>query len=307
MSTDLAVMDRRNALAFDDPTGGRLVAWAAGLSAAHALGTALCSTAFVPTHFKNKPEECAAAILYGDEVGLTPMQSLASIFVISGKPALYARAMVAVVLAAGHEVWTVSTSDKSVTVCGKRRGSARTEESTWTYDRARKAGYTSNRKYESDPQSMLYARAASDICRRIAPDALAGLASSVEELELDEAAPTTTVTRAPTRTTTARRAIAPEPVEPSFDTETDAGAGEADTDSLVASPMAEALASDEPRASAKQKGMYRALIAERHPGISRDDLLGLVVRIIGRDVESSNDLTASEMGRVIDHLTAVSE
>ena len=33
---------------------------------------------------------------------------------------------------------------------------------------------------------MLYARAAGDICRRIAPDVLAGLSYSVEELQEDD-------------------------------------------------------------------------------------------------------------------------
>ena len=30
-------------------------------------------------------------------------------------------------------------------------------------ERARRAGYTNNKKYETDPQSMLYARAAADV------------------------------------------------------------------------------------------------------------------------------------------------
>ena len=58
----------------------------------------------------------------------------------------------------------------------------------------------------------------------------------------------------------------------------------------------------EPPASAKQKGMYRALVGEKLPGISRDDLLAMVTGVIGHAVESSNDLTMSEMGKVIDHL-----
>ena len=77
-----------------DPTGGRLVAWASSLAAAHKIGAALCNTSFVPATFKGKPEEAAAAILFGDEIGLTPTQALQSVYVISGKPALYALASV---------------------------------------------------------------------------------------------------------------------------------------------------------------------------------------------------------------------
>ena len=43
-----------------DPTGGRLVAWASSLTAAKAIGSALCQTSFVPTTFRGKPEEAAA-------------------------------------------------------------------------------------------------------------------------------------------------------------------------------------------------------------------------------------------------------
>ena len=178
-----------------DPTGGRLIAWADGLAAAHRIGSALCQTAFVPASFRGKPEEAAAAILYGDEIGLTPTQALQSVHVISGRPGLYARAMVALALSKGHEVWTVEKSDAKVTVAGRRKGSTHVHEETWTTARAQKAGYTTNKKYSTDPQAMLYARAAADVVRQIAPDALAGLDYAVEELELSESPTVTTITR----------------------------------------------------------------------------------------------------------------
>src|SRR5690348_8136161 len=173
MSTDLTIHEPAVVEHYaTDPTGGRLVAWAEGLAAAHRIGSALCQTSFVPTHFRGKPEEAAAAILYGDEIGFTPTQSVQNLYVISGKPALYARSMVALVLSKGHEVWTVEKSDAKVTVAGKRKGSSHVIEETWTPGRAQKAGYSNNKKYQTDPQAMLYARAAADVCRQIAPDAL---------------------------------------------------------------------------------------------------------------------------------------
>ena len=199
--------------AYVDPTGGRLIAWADGLAAAHRIGSALCQTAFVPAAFRGKPEDAAAAILYGDEIGLTPTQSLQSVHVISGRPGLYARAMVALLLAHGHEVWTVEKSDAKVTVAGRRKGSTHVHEETWTTARAQKAGYTTNKKYATDPQAMLYARAAADVCRQIAPDALAGLDYAVEELEMLDA-PTVTVTRTTAPATKAQRKPAAAPVEP---------------------------------------------------------------------------------------------
>lgn len=188
------------------------------LVAAYQFGEALAKTSFVPKDFKGRPDEAAAAILLGDEVGLSPMQSLRSVYVISGTPAMYARAMVALVMSHGHQVWTEEDTPAKVTVCGQRRGSERVERITWTHDRAVRAKYTSNSKYTTDPQSMLYARASSDVCRRIAPDVLLGLAYSVEEMELSEE-PTTSVARSDTKTkVTRRKAIeAPPEAEPEFD------------------------------------------------------------------------------------------
>lgn len=262
-----------------DPTGGRLVAWAAGLQAAHQLGTALCQTAFSPRHFAGKPEEAAAAILFGDEIGLSPTQALRSVYVISGTPSLYARTMVALVMSHGHEVWTVDKTDAKVTVAGRRKGSSHVIEETWTTTRAQRAGYTSNAKYKSDPESMLYARAAADVCRQIAPDALAGLAYTVEEGELAQPEVTTTARRSEPKTT-AQRAPMPEPeLKP-----TEQPAGET-----------------EPLLSQGQMRNMQALF--RQLGISdRAVRLGYAAKVIGRDIATSNDLTGTEADAVISAL-----
>jgi hypothetical protein len=94
--------------------------------------------------------------------------------------------MVALVLRAGHEVVRTGADDTSVTVAARRKGQSEWSEFTWTIERAKKAGYTSNKKYESDPIAMLTAKAQAEACRTIAPDVLTGLAYSVEEVELED-------------------------------------------------------------------------------------------------------------------------
>lgn len=165
-----------------------IAATARALTDAHNIGSALCRTSFVPKHFQGKPEEAAAAILYGSAIEMDPITALQNVFVIGGKPALYARTMVAIVLSQGHEIWTEEESEGRVTVCGRRRGSEKVESVTWTIEDAHKAGYTSNAKYKTDPRSMLYARASGDVARRIAPDALLGFSHNVEELTLERPA-----------------------------------------------------------------------------------------------------------------------
>ncbi|WBL18479.1 hypothetical protein [Citricoccus sp. NR2] len=186
---DTTGLDTSPATILSSPTAGtvQLAEWAQELDAAHRLGTALCQTDFVPKDFRGKPEAAAAAILAGKALGLDPMNSLSNIFVVHGRPALYARTMVAIVLSAGHQLVRAEATDKSVTVQARRRGDSEWQEFTWTIDRAKKAGYTSNAKYQTDPIAMLTAKAQAEACRTIAPDVLTGVAAyAVEEVELED-------------------------------------------------------------------------------------------------------------------------
>jgi hypothetical protein len=178
--------------------------WARTAEAAAGLVERLIDSPFVPAAFrpnggKSDPRAtgeqreqdrqiavatATAAVLYGGEIGLSPMQALSNVIVIKGRPSLYAETMVALVQAAGHEVWTEEVTDTRARVCGRRAGSQRVEEVTFTIERARTAGYVaSNTKYKTDPQSMLYARAASICCRRVAPEVLKGIPVAEELLD----------------------------------------------------------------------------------------------------------------------------
>lgn len=157
---------------------------AEAMGAAHKLATVLCNTAMVPQTFRGKPDDGAAAILYGAELGLKPQQALQQVFVVHGQPAIYARTMVALLKAKGYRFQTVETSDEKVTVRGTSPA-GEVEESTWTIERAKKAGYTSNKKYQTDPQAMLYAKASSEVSRKLAPDVLLGIKYTAEDLELE--------------------------------------------------------------------------------------------------------------------------
>lgn len=279
----------------DDPTGGRLVAWANGLAAAHRIANALCQTSFAPAHFRGKPDEAAAAILYGDELGFSPTQALQNIFMIGGRPGMYARQMAALVMSRGHQIWTIEKTDTTVTVAGCRRGAEQAEQETWTIERARKAGYTTNKKYETDPASMLYARALGDVCRRIAPDVLAGLAYAVEELEVipGEVVVTPAATRSATQRLRDRMTEATQPaplmntvqgVPESADIET----GEAITD-------------------AQRRALFPAFKAAGFDTDARTEdgkaaRLAYVAQIVGRDVASTSELTAREASILIDAL-----
>lgn len=244
------------------------------LADAHKIGTALANTAFVPQHFKGKPEEAAAAILYGATIDMDPLTALQNIFVIGGKPALYARTMVAVVLSHGHKIWTEDERDGSVTVAGQRKGSDVVEHVTWTTDMAQSAGYTSNKKYQTDSRSMLYARASGDVARRIAPDALLGMAYSREELELSPSQ----ITQQPSKLA---QAVAERAHE------------------VVVEPAAKLITDQQMR-------KMQAMFSEK--GFrDRDDRLDYVRGVLELDVQSSKELTKDQASRVIDALSELSD
>lgn len=181
--TEIAVRnDQPTEVATFAPAAASLVQWAEEVSAAHALATKLVLTSFVPDFFKGKPHEAAAAILTGRELGLSPLASLRAIFVIKGTPGMYAKAMVAVVMAKGHEVWVEEQSDDRVIVCGQRKGSVHVYRTVWDRARVVKAKLTGNAKYQENPQQMMTARGQAEISRQVAPDALLGIPYSVEEL-----------------------------------------------------------------------------------------------------------------------------
>jgi hypothetical protein len=227
-----------NGLAVADPSSavGSIVRWANDLVTAGQAIDLIVDTPFVPDSFWPMPPgvtardwptpklrhpreslelwqgrrqiavaSASSAVVYGDAIGYAPPAALQSIYVVKGRPGLYAEAMKALVVAAGHDIEQEDLSDSRCVMVGKRRGRDTWQRATFTIDRARKAGYMRNSKYAEDPQSMLVARATSIICRIVAPDVLKGLVA-VEELQDEDARGDGTA--APTRTVTARRTAA---------------------------------------------------------------------------------------------------
>ena len=271
-----------------------LMEWAQELTAAHQLGTALCSTEFVPQSFRGKPEAAAAAILAGKSLGLDPMNALANIFVVSGRPSMYARTMAALVMQAGHTIRRIEATDQRVIYEGKRKGDATFTRVEWTIARAQKAGYTSNKKYQTDPIGMLTAKCQAEICRVIAPDVLTGIAAtSVEEVELDDLGETGTSAAAePKAKRTITRKQAPAPELPAAVHEAPAPEEEA--------PEPEAAPEHaEPGITTAQLTKLNIILQEQ--GLTdRDDKLKYLSTYLGRSIESSKDLTKSEAHRIID-------
>lgn len=161
----------------------QLLLWAAEARQAASISMSLAKTSFVPSTMRGKPEEIAATILAGHELGLPPMAALRSIDLIQGVPALRAHAMRGLVQSRGHKVELVEASPTRVVVRGKRKGEQDWQSVEWTIQRAAQLGLTSKPEWKKQPQTMLIARATGEICRLIAADALYAMPYAVEELD----------------------------------------------------------------------------------------------------------------------------
>lgn len=312
------------------------------MQGAHQLATALANTSFVPYQWRGKPDDVAAAILYGAAIGLDPMSALRGLYVVNGNPGIYARQMAALVMSKGHTVRTVEVSDTSATVTGQRRDTDHVETETWTIERATQAGYVptidpktgkyrtndkgriiGNEKYLTDPQSMLYARALGDVCRRIAPDALAGLDYTVEELQVIKAESEVVRDNRPKRESAAsllaesvsadaeHAAWAAREGMVSQDVAESAAADAEHAKNMVAEPgeddqpAATDVAPAEPASvtSAQMKKLH-AIFTQAGIG-GRNDRIRISSEVVGRQLGSSSELTKDEASVLIDTLEMV--
>jgi hypothetical protein len=163
--------------------------WITLMPAAAELAKQVANTEFVPKGLRGNPAAIAACILYGDELGIGPLQSLAKIAVIEGKPSLSAEAQRALILSAGHDMWVVESTNTKCTVAGRRSNSEHTSTISWTLDDAKRAGLAGRQNWRTYPRQMLMARATAELARLIFADAVGGLLAT-EELEDADGEPT---------------------------------------------------------------------------------------------------------------------
>jgi hypothetical protein len=273
MTTDIEIRNQQAVAVPDQATPAiDLRAWAEQATAAAVYAEAICRTSMVPSAYKGKPEEAAAAILAGSELGLSPMASLRAFDNISGTPAPKAMTLRAVVQAAGHEVVIEESTNERAVVSGRRKGSDTWQTSVWDVARAQQlAQFKSNPNYRTNLAQMLVARATAEACRWIGADALMGMPYAAEEIE-------------------DQPALAPSPVVRRLTV--------ADLDE----PPAIEQADDGQMVTRDQQKHMFALWNEL--GFTGDENRATRLEITGKilgveGLESSNDLTRAEADRVI--------
>lgn len=163
----------------------KVARWVDMLAPAREFAEILCRTEFVPKAMRGNADMVTAAIMYGDEIGVSPVAALQGIDVIEGRPRPSSDLMRALVLAAGHSYVVHEMTGVRCRVSGLRNGRPEHERMTveWTIDMAKAAGLTGKPNWRSYPRAMLFARAMSDLCRAIFPDAIRGLGYMADDEE----------------------------------------------------------------------------------------------------------------------------
>lgn len=156
--------------------------WVSVLAPAAALAERIANTDFVPEAMRGNAAMVTAAIMYGDELGVGPMQALSGINVIRGKPSPSSELMRALVFRAGHTMSVLKSDGASCRVVGKRAGQRDGTVIEWSLEMARAAGLIdSNPTWRRYPRAMLLARATSELCRVLFPDVVKGLGHVVDD------------------------------------------------------------------------------------------------------------------------------
>lgn len=268
---------------------GELAEWAQAASATYAVAQQLASTSFIPRAMQGKPDDVTAAILAGQELGFSPMTSVQTFHVIEGRASLSALSMRALAQSRGHEIIVDESTASRCVMRGRRHGTRDYAKVEWTIERATKAGLANKNVWKQHPTSMLLARCTAELVRLIAADAILGMPYSAEEITdggvSDSSVPAPVAVEAPkpekrqlktTRTTKKKPAPKPETEAPAQNT---------------------SKPSD-----AQMRKMHTVMGAYLGSECTREDRLQLVTEIVGRKVETSNDLTTGEVSKVIDHV-----
>jgi len=129
------------------------------------------------------PEQATVAMLLALAEGIPLGRVIHEYHVISGRLSLRSECMLARFQRAGGTIKYIEHTDTCVSVTATHpKGGALTV--TWTLERARKAGLTSNPTWQKHPAAMLTARAIAEAVRAVYPACLSGIITEDEAVEI---------------------------------------------------------------------------------------------------------------------------
>lgn len=267
---------------------------------------ALASSTLLPRQYQNNPGNLLFAIEYADALGVDRMAAITSIHVIEGKPSASADLIANLVRKAGHRLRVSGDDQHAVAQIIRADDPDFTYEARWDLAKARAAGLLGKGVWKNYPGAMLRSRAITEVARMGASDALFGVIYTPEELGVETTADGTVVHRV--------TQVEQQPTETGADrmrqivgTPQTSGAEGSRAETPVAGGEAGSSPAGNPSAplGITPAQVKKLAVTMGFLGLSdRESALGYVATVIGRTVESRNDLTKDEASVVIDRLEA---
>jgi len=139
----------------------------------------LIGTPSIPKRWKTV-SDMIAAVMYGTELGLAPLESLQRLYIINGAVACDSKGLNALIHAAGHVLIQEEMSETRGAVVAMRRDPYTHElmevgTFAFTMDDAERAELAGQDTYKMYPKDMLYARAVSRAGKLAFPDVTTGM------------------------------------------------------------------------------------------------------------------------------------
>ncbi|GHE33083.1 hypothetical protein GCM10017673_40010 [Streptosporangium violaceochromogenes] len=155
------------------------------LDQAWRLAANLGQSSLLPASLTKNPRTTQANVMlilmYGAELGLTPMQSIQEIYVVNGRPQISGRLWLAKVREAGHRVDKIEHTAEVCTIKITRGDTGEEWEETFTIHDARTAKLLSKDTYQQHPKRMLLWRAVANCATAICPEVAMGYGAELPE------------------------------------------------------------------------------------------------------------------------------
>lgn len=153
---------------------------------AEKIAEKIAMSTLCPDAFRGKPGDVFVAIMFGQEIGLSPMNALQNIYVVKGRPTLFGDALLGLVIThpdyASHKEWMEGTGDNRKYLCTICRKGQEPVTKSFSVEDAKLAQLWGGKSesWQKYPERMLQMRARTFCIRDTFPDALKGMTSYEE-------------------------------------------------------------------------------------------------------------------------------
>lgn len=154
----------------------------------------VAKSSIIPQTYQGKPQDCFIAMEMANRMNVSPMIVMQNMYVVKGKPSWSGQACTMLINSCGKfkDVKHIYTGTKGTDNRGCYVKATRIEDNEEicgvevTMQMAKSEGWTSNSKWKNIPELMLAYRASAFFARVYCPEALMGVQTAEEILDVSE-------------------------------------------------------------------------------------------------------------------------